>query len=108
MSALAIGFGAMVGISLGLTGGGGSIIAVPLLVYGLAMAPRQAISVSLAAVGTTAFVGAVQRLWHSEIEVRSGLMFATAGMAGAPVGAFVGRRMPEALLLIRSRSSWCG
>ena len=101
MSALAIGFGAMVGIRPGIDrrrrldhrrtaarvwAGDGS---------------RQAISVSLAAVGTTAFVGAVQRLWHREIEVRSGLMFATAGMAGAPVGAFeFGRRMPEALLLM--------
>jgi len=84
--ALALIFGAAVGFSLGLTGGGGSIIAVPLLVYGLAMAPRQAVGVSLAAVGATALVGAVHRLWHGEVEVRTGLMFAVAGMLGAPVG----------------------
>jgi uncharacterized membrane protein YfcA len=97
---LAVIFGAIVGLSLGLTGGGGSIIAVPLLVYGLAMAPRQAVGVSLAAVGATALAGAVHRLWHGEVEVRIGLMFAAAGMLGAPVGTYVGLRVPETVLLL--------
>jgi len=44
---LSILFGVLVGFSLGLTGGGGSIFAVPLLVYGLGVAPREAIRVSL-------------------------------------------------------------
>lgn len=100
MLALALIFGAAVGVSLGLTGGGGSIIAVPLLVYGLAMAPRQAVAVSLAAVGATALVGAAHRLWQGEVEVRAGLIFAVAGMLGAPVGTYVGHRVPEALLLL--------
>ena len=100
MLALALLFGAAVGFSLGLTGGGGSIIAVPLLVYGLAMPPRQAVAVSLAAVGATALVGAAHRLWQREVEVRTGLMFAVAGMAGAPAGAWIGRRVPETLLLL--------
>ena len=98
--ALALIFGAAVGFSLGLTGGGGSIIAVPLLVYGLAMAPREAVGVSLAAVGATALVGAVHRLWHGEVEVRTGLIFAVAGMLGAPVGTYIGRRVPETVLLL--------
>jgi uncharacterized membrane protein YfcA len=98
--ALAVIFGAAVGFSLGLTGGGGSIIAVPLLVYGLGMPPRQAVGVSLAAVGATALVGAVHRLWQREVEVRTGLMFALAGIVGAPVGSVIARRVPEALLLM--------
>jgi uncharacterized membrane protein YfcA len=97
--ALAVIFGASVGFALGLTGGGGSIIAVPLLVYGLAVSPRQAIGVSLAAVGSTALVGAVDRLRRREVEVRTGVMFAVAGMIGAPLGAFLGRQLPETLLL---------
>jgi uncharacterized membrane protein YfcA len=100
MLGLALIFGAVVGVSLGLTGGGGSIIAVPLLVYGLAMPPRQAVGVSLAAVGTTALAGAVHRLWQGEVEIRTGLMFAAAGMLGAPVGSLIGRHVPEALLLL--------
>lgn len=99
MLALALLFGAAVGFSLGLTGGGGSIIAVPLLVYGLGMPARQAVGVSLAAVGATALVGAAHRLWRREVEVRTGLMFAIAGMLGAPLGSSIGRRVPEALLL---------
>jgi uncharacterized membrane protein YfcA len=97
--ALAVIFGAVVGLSLGLTGGGGSIIAVPLLVYGLALPPRQAVGVSLAAVGATALVGALHRLRRREVELRTGLMFAAAGVAGAPLGSWLGRRVPESALL---------
>ena len=100
MFALALVFGTAVGFSLGLTGGGGSIIAVPLLVYGLTLPTRQAVGVSLAAVGSTALAGAVHRLWRGEVEVRTGLLFAVAGMLGAPLGSLIGRRMPETLTLM--------
>ena len=93
MLGLTIIFGAAVGFSLGLTGGGGSILAVPLLVYGLAVAPRQAVGISLAAVGTTALVGAIQRRWRGEVEIGTGLMFAIAGMLGAPAGSWIGLRL---------------
>jgi hypothetical protein len=92
--------GTVVGFSLGLTGGGGSIFAVPLLVYALAVEPRQAVGVSLAAVGATALAGSVQRLRAGEIEVGTGMIFALAGMAGAPVGAWIGRWIPPHVLLI--------
>lgn len=92
-------FGAIVGFSLGLTGGGGSILAVPLLVYGLSMAPRVAVGTSLAAVGATALLGFAQKWRRGEVEVRVGLLFALAGVVGAPLGAAIGSRIPEALLL---------
>jgi uncharacterized protein len=92
-------FGAIVGLSLGLTGGGGSIFAVPLLVYGLGVPAREAIGVSLAAVGATALVGSLRRLGRGEVEVRTGLLFAVAGMIGAPIGSWVGGRVPEGMLL---------
>jgi uncharacterized membrane protein YfcA len=96
---LALLFGAIVGLSLGLTGGGGSIFAVPLLVYGLAVRPREAIGISLAAVGATALIGCLRRLGRGEVEVRTGLLFALAGMLGAPAGSWLGGRVPEAMLL---------
>lgn len=99
LSALALGFGAVVGLSLGLTGGGGSIFAVPLLVYGLAVRPREAIGISLAAVGTTALIGCLRRLGRGEVELRTGLMFAAAGMLGAPAGSWLGGQVPESVLL---------
>jgi len=98
--ALGLVFGAVVGFSLGLTGGGGSIFAVPLLVYGLAVRPREAIGISLAAVGATALIGGLRRLARGEVEVRTGLLFAAAGMVGAPAGSWLGSRVPEGLLLV--------
>lgn len=100
MNALAAAFGIAVGVFLGLTGGGGSILAVPLLVYGLSVPPRDAVGVSLAAVGATALAGALHRLWRDEVELRTGLLFGAAGILGAPVGAALGRQIPEAVLLL--------
>jgi uncharacterized membrane protein YfcA len=100
MIALSLFFGALVGFALGLTGGGGSIFAVPMLVYGLAVAPREAVGVSLAAVGTTALVGALQRLRAGEVELGIGVFFAMAGMAGAPLGSWLNGYLPESVLLV--------
>jgi len=97
--ALSLLFGAAVGLSLGLTGGGGSIFAVPLLVYGLGVGPREAVGVSLAAVGATALVGSLRRMARGDVEVRLGLLFAAAGIVGAPFGSWLGGRLPEAALL---------
>ena len=59
MFGLALLFGCGVGFALGLTGGGGGVFAVPLLVYGLSVAPREAVGISLSSVGGTAITGAV-------------------------------------------------
>lgn len=92
--------GMAVGLSLGLTGGGGSILAVPLLVYVLAVQPQAAVSISLAAVGATAAMGAVQRLMRGEVEIKTGSLFVLSGVAGAPLGTWIGGQLPEVLLLI--------
>jgi uncharacterized membrane protein YfcA len=97
---LSLVFGAVVGISLGLTGGGGAIFAVPLLVYGLSEDPHEAVGVSLVAVGVTAFVGFLGRLRQGQVETPTGLLFAVAGMAGAPVGAWLGGWLSDAVLLV--------
>jgi uncharacterized membrane protein YfcA len=91
--------GAIVGLSLGLTGGGGALLAVPLLVFGLGIHPRQAVSISLAAVGAMAAVGAVQRLARQQVEIGTALIFAAGGLLGAPVGTWIARQMPENVLL---------
>lgn len=86
--------GAIVGLSLGLTGGGGALLAVPLLVFGLGVHPRQAVSISLAA------VGAVQRLVRQQVEVGTALIFAAGGLMGAPVGTWIAQQIPEGVLLL--------
>ncbi len=100
MLPLSLLFGAVVGLSLGLTGGGGAIFAVPLLVYGLAVPAREAVAVSLAAVGTTSFVGFVHRWKLGEVEIPTGLLFAAAGMIGAPLGTWLAGQLPDAVLLL--------
>lgn len=100
MFGLAVLFGGVVGFALGLTGGGGGVFAVPLLVYGLSVAPREAIGVSLASVGGTALLGAAPRLGTGQVEIRTGLLFAVAGMVGAPMGACFASLVPETLLLV--------
>jgi len=100
MSALSILFGMLVGLSLGLTGGGGAIFAVPLLVYGLGIPTKEAVAISLAAVGATAFVGFLHRWKLREVELRPGLLFAFAGMLGAPLGNWLAGLLPNHVLML--------
>lgn len=100
MSGWGLVFGGLVGFALGMTGGGGSILAVPLLVYGLAIAPQEAVGISLAAVGMTALVGAVARIRTGEVEIGTGVTFALAGMLGAPLGTWIATILPEHVLLL--------
>lgn len=100
MIALAITGGIAIGFALGLTGGGGGIFAVPWLVYALALPARQAVGISLAAVGATALVGAIARMRRGETNVRVGLLFAVAGMVGAPLGQRLSLLLPESALLL--------
>jgi uncharacterized membrane protein YfcA len=93
-------FGMLVGLALGLTGGGGSIFAVPLLIYGMHVAPHAAVIVSLAAVGLTAFGGAVDGARARLVEFRPALIFAAGGVATAPLGVALGEQAPETVIVI--------
>lgn len=92
--------GSGVGLSLGLTGGGGAIFAVPLLVYGVGMSVPTAVAISLATVGGTALTGFLDRWRHGQVELRTGTLFAIAGMAGAPIGTQISRLFSPGVLLI--------
>ena len=87
----ALGFGAIVGVALGLTGGGGSIFSVPLLIYGLGVPPADAIAISLLAVAVTALAGALQSVRHGLVVWQPSMLFALGGMAGAPAGHLAAR-----------------
>ena len=95
----AVAAGGLVGLSLGLTGGGGAIFAVPLLVYGLGVDPRTAVSISLVTVAATALVGAIERWRYGQVELPTGFLFAVAGMVATPVGSWLGTLVPETVLL---------
>lgn len=96
----AVAAGGLVGLSLGLTGGGGAIFAVPLLVYWLGVDPKTAVSISLVTVAVTALVGAVERWRYGQVEMPTGLLFASAGMVAAPLGGWLGTLVPASVLLV--------
>lgn len=100
MSPLSLVFGAVVGLSLGLTGGGGAIFAVPLLVYGLHVPAKDAVVISLISVGSTSFVGFLHRWQLKEVDVKTGLIFAVAGMIGAPIGTWLATLIPDVALMV--------
>ena len=100
MIALTIALAVLVGVSLGLLGGGGSILTVPLLAYVAGLDAKEAISTSLLVVGVTSAVGAVSHAWAGRVRWRTGLMFGAAGMAGAYAGGLLARFVPGAVLLI--------
>ena len=93
-------FGVIVGLSLGLTGGGGSIFAVPLLIYGLGVAPQSAVAVSLGAVAIASAFGAVEGCARGVVEWRAAIIFAVAGMLAAPLGVYLGGAASEDLIVL--------
>jgi len=92
-------FGIVIGLSLGLTGAGGSIFAVPLLIYGLQIAPGDAIGISLAAVALTAAFGAVGAMRARLVDYRVALLFAAGGMLAAPLGIRIGHHLSDAVVI---------
>ena len=89
-----------IGLSLGVIGGGGSIIAVPVLVYVLGVEAHQAIGMSLAVVGTTSLIAAVLHHRRGTLRVKAGLLFSASGMLGAYFGARLTYLLAPAMLLL--------
>lgn len=90
--ALGVGSGALVGFVLGLVGGGGSILAVPLIVYLVGVRdPHLAIGTSAFAVAANAATGLVHHARAGNVRWRCAALFAVAGVAGAAVGSTLGK-----------------
>lgn len=81
--------GLLTGTLLGLLGGGGSIIAVPILVYFLGMQAKSAIGISLIIVGLASILAALSHLARRQLIFRAALLFGLAGIPGSFVGAWV-------------------
>ena len=87
MSLLTILGATLIGLSLGLTGAGGSIVTLPVLVYLAGLPPKTAVGMSLFVVGSAAFAGALQRIRAGEFHFKTATLFAITGMIGAALGA---------------------
>ncbi|MDR3660614.1 MAG: sulfite exporter TauE/SafE family protein [Mycobacterium sp.] len=97
---LALALGAVIGVLLGLLGGGGSILAVPALVYVLGLGIEQAIPVSLLVVGTASAVGALPKIRVGHVQWRLAAIFSVAGIPATFVGSAIGRHLPQPVLLV--------
>lgn len=83
--------GSVVGFTLGLVGGGGSILAAPAMLYLVGVAsPHVAIGTSAAAVAASALIGLVAHLRAGTVKWRCAGVFAAAGVLGATVGSTIG------------------
>lgn len=96
---LAVAAGAIIGLSLGALGGGGSILAVPVLVYLLDQSAAQATTGSLMVVGVTSLIGAAAARRAGNVLLGRGLVFGLVAIGGAVVGAEASTRVSEDLLL---------
>ena len=93
-SALALGSGGLVGFTLALVGGGGSILATPLLLYVVGVAdPHVAIGTSAVAVSINALASLATHATGGHVKWRCALTFAAAGIAGALIGSTAGKAM---------------
>ena len=85
--AIAVAAGLLIGLSLGALGGGGSILTVPVLVYGLGQSAHQATTGSLVIVGITSLAGAVTAYRNGKALLTQGIAFGVVAIGGATAGA---------------------
>ncbi|MBI4935349.1 MAG: sulfite exporter TauE/SafE family protein [Actinobacteria bacterium] len=97
---LASPLGFLIGLSLGALGGGGSILAVPALVYGAGQSPKAATTTSLILVAITSLIGIVPHLRAGRVRVLAGTLFGLAGVGGSLLGSNWNESVdPDVLLL---------
>ncbi|NJR62339.1 MAG: sulfite exporter TauE/SafE family protein [Cyanobacteria bacterium CRU_2_1] len=76
-----------IGLSLGLLGGGGSVLALPVLVYVMGVAPKSAIAMTLIIVGTVSLLGLIPHWRAGNVNLKTALVFGSATMVGTFMGA---------------------
>lgn len=92
--------GFLIGLSLGALGGGGSILAIPALVYGAGQTAKQASASSLVLVAITSLIGLLPH-WHAgRVRILPGLLFGAAGVGGALLGSAWSKSFDSDLLLL--------
>ncbi|MEU6262868.1 sulfite exporter TauE/SafE family protein [Saccharopolyspora shandongensis] len=97
---LAAVFGAVIGLSVGLLGAGGSILAVPALVYGVGQPLSTAIPTALVVVAASSIGGLSSRARLRAVQWPVALVFGAAGLPGTFAGTALGREFPQRWLLL--------
>ena len=99
MMPLALGLAVIMGLVLGILGGGGSIMTLPILVHAVGMDTKPAIATSLLVVAITSAVGAIQHAREGNVDLRTGLIFSGFAMAGAYAGGRIAAWIPGWMLM---------
>jgi uncharacterized membrane protein YfcA len=89
-----------IGLSLGLIGGGGSIITVPVLVYVMGVEAREAVAMSLGVVGATSLIGTVLHYRRGTVILKTGAVFGASGVIGAYFGSTLTYLVSPPVLLL--------
>lgn len=97
---LAYSLALLIGIALGLLGGGGSIITVPVLVYAGLIEAQTAVAMALAIVGVTSLVGSVIKAGSGLVHKQAAFLFSSTGITGALLGAQLTPLVALKLLLV--------
>jgi uncharacterized membrane protein YfcA len=92
--------GVLIGAALGLLGGGGSVLTVPIFVYVLGFTPKEAVAMSLAVVGATSAVGTASHWRAGNVDVRVAVAFGGVAMFGTLLGVRLARFVPETTQLV--------
>ncbi|MEU3402159.1 sulfite exporter TauE/SafE family protein [Streptomyces filamentosus] len=100
MTALIVAVSLLIGVSLGVLGGGGSILTVPILVYLAGQDTKEAIATSLFVVGVTSLAALVPHARAHRVRWRTGLLFGAFSMAGAYGGGRLAEYIPGTVLLV--------
>ncbi|MFD4020837.1 sulfite exporter TauE/SafE family protein [Streptomyces sindenensis] len=100
MTALIVAASLLIGVSLGILGGGGSILTVPILVYLAGQDTKEAIATSLFVVGVTSLAALIPHAWAHRVRWRTGLLFGAFSMAGAYAGGRLAEYIPGTVLLM--------
>jgi uncharacterized membrane protein YfcA len=97
---LAIGLSLLIGLLLGILGGGGSILTVPMLVYVLNIDPKSAIVTSLVVVGISSLIAIIPHARSKSVCWKSGFFFGLAGMGGAYGGGWLAAYCSGEMLMV--------
>jgi len=92
--------GLLIGLVLGLTGAGGSVFAVPLLILLMGIDPQTAMGLSLGAVASSASLGVLAKLSSGDIQWLPAIAYAGIGALLAPVGVYLNQRLPADGLML--------
>lgn len=95
MLLLALGLGSLIGLILGLTGAGGGVLAVPVLVLGLGWSMAQSSTIALVAVGSAACIGMVRGFKQGFVRFRAAILISAVGVIVVPLGQWLARELPE-------------